>query len=277
MKRLLCTLALAWLAGCATSPTAPRDWERRLTGDHVVLLGEVHDNPTLHRLRLEALQRAIERGWRPTLAMEQFDVDRQADLDRARRESPGDVDRLIASAVPAKNGWDWRLYRPVLALALQYELPLLAANLPNADTSRIVREGESRVIDEARRMQLGLDREIATDWQSAQQREIAEGHCGMLPERLLPAMARAQFARDAVMADVLRGHAGHGIVLLAGNGHARRDLGVPRWLVALPASRVVAIGFLERPVDADLARGFDAVVEAAPAQREDPCEAFRKQ
>ena len=47
-----------------------------------------------------------------------------------------------------------------------------------------------------------------------------------------PRMAQAQFARDAVMAEVLRRSApqGGGVVLLAGNGHVRRDIGVPRWL-----------------------------------------------
>ena len=53
-----------------------------------------------------------------------------------------------------------------------------------------------------------------------------------------PLMARAQFARDAVMARALAAHAERGVVLLAGNGHVRRDIGVPRWL-ASPAPRLV--------------------------------------
>jgi uncharacterized iron-regulated protein len=68
-----------------------RPWDHRLRGNAVVLLGEVHDNARQHELRSTALQRAFAAGWRPAIAMEQFDLDRQADIDRARRERPGDV------------------------------------------------------------------------------------------------------------------------------------------------------------------------------------------
>ena len=69
----------------------------------VVLLGEVHDNAVQHRLRLEVLRRAFAAGWRPAIAMEQFDRERQGDIDRARAERPGDAQALIerATAPPA--------------------------------------------------------------------------------------------------------------------------------------------------------------------------------
>jgi hypothetical protein len=89
-----------------------------------------------------------------------------------------------------------------------------------------------------------------------------------------PAMARAQYARDAVMAQLMSTHAVSGAVLLAGNGHVRRDLGVPRWLGGPLAGRAWAVGFLETPVSPAEAARYDAVVAVAPAQRADPCEAF---
>jgi len=46
----------------------------------------VHDNAALHRDRLDVLRRAVAHaGWRPAIAMEQFDIDRQPDIERARR------------------------------------------------------------------------------------------------------------------------------------------------------------------------------------------------
>src|SRR5689334_2045619 len=65
--------------GCAVPPVAA--WEARLGGDTLALLGEVHDNAELQRLRFEALSRAVIRGWRPTIAMEQLDRERQGDID----------------------------------------------------------------------------------------------------------------------------------------------------------------------------------------------------
>ncbi len=77
-------------------------------------------------------------------------------------------------------------------------------------------------------------------------------------------MAQAQFARDAVMADVLRRHSQRGAVLLAGNGHVRRDLGVPRWLGAEPA-RVFTLGLVEQGDTQTPPGAFDATLRTAVA------------
>ncbi len=278
-RRVVALIALA-CAACTTPPQPRHAWEDRLQGNAIVLLGEVHDNARLHRLRLEVLERAVAAGWRPAIAMEQFDRDRQGEIDRARREAPGDARHLIAAAVtPSRQpgaGWNWDLYRPVVQLALRHGLPLIAANLSNAETTRIVRAGMPAVFDDATIATLGLDRPVDAAWQRAQEREIDEGHCGALPPTVLPKMAQAQMARDAVMALVLRRHAATGVVLLAGDGHVRRDIGVPRWL-GPESARIFSVGFLEEGHEVAMAPAFDAVVLAAPAPRDDPCEDFVKQ
>ncbi len=88
-------------------------------------------------------------------------------------------------------------------------------------------------------------------------------------------MARAQFTRDAVMAEVLRRHGrGRCIVLLAGNGHVQRDIGVPRWLGG-ESARLFAVGFLERGGGDAQTAALDAVVVTEAASRSDPCAVFR--
>jgi uncharacterized iron-regulated protein len=265
------------VAACATAaPVQP--WESRLAGNAIVLLGEVHDNAAQHRLRLELLRRAFAAGWRPAIVMEQFDVERQADIDRARREQPRSAQHLIDQAAPRAArpgaGWNWAFYEPYVALALEYDVPLLAANLATADTRRIVRGGLAASFDDQRLAALGLDRPIAAEWQQAQEREINRGHCGALPATIVPRMAQAQFARDAVMADVLRQQAERGAVLLAGNGHVRRDLGVPRWLSTEPA-RVFALGLVEQGDTQTPPGAFDATLRTAVAERVDPCADFK--
>jgi uncharacterized iron-regulated protein len=278
-RRLLCAGVAGLLLACATAGP-PYAWESQLSGNAVVLLGEVHDNPEHHRLRLDALRRAFAAGWRPTLAMEQFDVDRQADIERARRERPRDAQYLIEQATPAPSGrgegWNWAHYRPFVELALAYDVPLVAANLSNAETRRIVRDGLAAGFGAERLSALALDRPVAADWQQAQEREIDRGHCGALPRSQWTRMAQAQLARDAVMADLLRRHAARGIVLLAGNGHVRRDIGVPRWLADDPlSSRVFAVGLLEHDDTPKASGAFDATLYTAPAERADPCMHFK--
>ncbi|WP_308417318.1 ChaN family lipoprotein [Chitinimonas koreensis] len=275
MRLLMSFLAAATLAACATpartdraaAPAAQADQlAGLLEGDAVVLLGEVHDNAAVHDFRFRALERAVAAGWRPAIAMEQFDRERQADLDRARQERPGDADYLIEQAKPAgKSGWNWAFYRPVVALALRYDLPIVAANLSRADGAKVVREGYAAVFTPAQIAAAGLDKPLPAALFDGQREAVDRGHCGKLPASLLDGMARAQIARDVAMAEALKPYAGRGAVLLAGNGHVRRDIGVPRWL---PGS--VSVGLLE----GENAERYDRKLLLPAQQRPDPCAAL---
>jgi len=242
------------------------------------LLGEVHDNGIQHALRAAALRRLVEAGARPAIAFEQFDRDRQADIERLRREQPGDVDALLALGAP---NWQWKHYRPFLQLAIDYDLPIVAANLSRADAVKVTMQGWSALFDAAAQADLGLDR-LPPGFVAAHEDAVARGHCDLLPADSLPAMARAQMARDIVLAHSLRPHLARGVVLLTGNGHVRKDIGVPFWLNADERRDVVAIGLLELdPTISEtsgevLSQHYDAVVRTAAAERPDPCEALRK-
>ncbi len=73
---------------------------------------------------------------------------------------------------------------------------------------------------------------------------------------------------------MIEAHAARGAVLIAGNGHVRRDVGVPRWLAAETRARSVSIGLLE-PGDASVAAFDIAFTTPAPPDRADPCAAMR--
>ena len=241
-----------------------------------VLLGEVHDNRLQHELRWAALRQRLEAGDRPALAFEQFDRNAQSEIDRMRRERPGDAGALIA--VAGTKNWDWNSYRPFVQLALDYDLPIVAANLSRADAMAVAATGWDAVFDARVRTALALDR-LPPEFIAAHEQAVARGHCNLLPASALPAMARAQIARDIVLAQSIQPHLTRGVVLLTGNGHARRDIGVPTWLAAAERSTLWTIGMLEadgdEPADLETDR-FDAVVLTAPAERPDPCEALRR-
>ena len=136
-------------------------------------------------------------------------------------------------------------------------------------------------LDAAARKALSLDA-LPLDFRRKHEDAIAAGHCNLLPRKALPAQARAQMARDIVMAQSVRPYVERGVVLLAGNGHVRRDIGVPFWLTADERKRAISIGLLEREAGAEAssgrsARPFDAVVITQPAERTDPCTDLAKQ
>lgn len=244
-----------------------------MSGHRVVLLGEVHDNAGQHALRAAALQHLLASGARPAIAFEQFDREHQSDIDRARRERRRDADYLIEQA-KGDPSWNWKLYRPYVALALEYDLPIVAANLSRGDAMHVAIAGWSAVFDAATVRAFGLDA-LPADLQRKQEHEIAVGHCNLLPPEALLPRARAQMARDLVMARSIRPFADRGVVLLAGDGHVRRDIGVAFWLPSAMARSAISIGLLERNDDGstpDAATDFDAYVVTEAAERSDPCE-----
>ena len=256
-------LACLALAACAAvkKPADP------VPGNpQVLLLGEVHDNPEGHRERFADLRRRVEAGWRPALVMEQFDHENQGLLTRAQKgcHDPECVIRVMASP-----GWDWSLYRPVLDLALTYELPLIAGNLSRADASRVVRDGVASSFDAPTVQAYRLAAPVAADIRSGQQEEIVAGHCNMLPDMMIGGMVDAQIARDIWMAKIIRAQMPRDVVLLAGNGHVRNDIGVARWINFLaPALTLRSEGYVEQAVPAGT---YDVVHRIAPHPRTDPC------
>lgn len=261
MRRVLFTALLTALAACthAAPTTAPR----------MLLLGEVHDSAAGHAARAALLRRELEAGWRPAIAMEQFDTAQQAALDAAMQDC-GDAACVVARVVAGKSGWNWDFYQPVIALALEYKLPLLAANLSRGDASRVVKDGFAAALPAALIARYRLDA-LPADVLAAQETEVRDSHCGALPETLVAPMAKAQIARDVVMAETLRTHASSGVVLIAGNGHVRGDIAVPFWL-RREGLAPRAVGFLE-PASSPAA--FDEVHRIPASQRPDPCAGFK--
>ena len=250
------------LAGCSHAP-APA------TAPQLLLLGEVHDSAAGHAARAALLRERIESGWRPVIAMEQFDTAQQPALDAAMAEC-ADADCVVARAAPPKASWTWAYYAPVIQLALDHKLPLLAANLSRADASKIVKDGFAAALPASLIAHYRLDA-LPADVLAAQEREVRDSHCGALPESLVSPMAKAQIARDVVMAEALRTHAASGVVLIAGNGHVRGDIAVPFWM-RRDGLQPHAVGFLEPAADT---AAFDETHPIPATQRPDPCAGFK--
>ena len=278
MRAIQIATCFLWLNAVDVATAAPVKIDpnptalmQAMQGHRVVLLGEVHDNAAQHTLRIAALRQLVVKGARPAIAFEQFDRERQPDIDRARRERPGDANYLIAKA-KGRDKWQWQFYRPFVALALEYDLPIIAANLSRDKAMHMAIDGWPAVFDARMRDELKLD-SLPADFRRKHEDAIAAGHCNLLQAEQLPALARAQIARDIIMARVIRPYVDRGVVLLAGNGHVRRDIGVPFWMTADAMRDAVSIGVLERNDDSvpeDVAE-FDVYVITERAALADPC------
>jgi uncharacterized iron-regulated protein len=275
--------ALAGSAGCAVSPPAPAD---RITepasgkpmaraalldlmrNSDYVLLGEHHDNTAHHRLRAELLAALptpvavvvehLPRGAAPLLSPGQ----RGSALLLVLQEAGFDA-----------RGWRWPMHEPLFSAIAAARHQLLGGNLPRELARRTAREGAGALPAELR---AAIDAApLAAAARAALVDDLLRGHCGQLPPERAPNMLLAQRGRDAAMAVALieaRNKRTSGpVLLLAGNGHVRRDHGAAQLLQSLqPKSRVLSLGFVEAGGTASPGI-FDLTWTTPAVDRADPC------
>lgn len=243
-----------------------------------IMLGEKHDNADHHALQAYMLRQLITSGRHPVVAFEQFESDKSVTIARYLHKTPRDARGLGAATDWDKAGWpDWRQYSPIAQAALDARLPLVAANIPAAEARAMARR---EPVAPERIAELSLDQPMSKGLYADLLDDIRQSHCGMLPEHAVGSMAMAQRARDGGMARALvtADQIGprDGGVLITGNGHARKDRGVPSVLARLtPQSATFAVSFFEVQDDkltpADYPQTVDALWFTARTDGEDPC------
>ncbi|WP_273248350.1 ChaN family lipoprotein [Sediminimonas qiaohouensis] len=240
----------------------------RMRAAQVVILGEVHDNPAHHAAQARAVT-AVQ----PAALV--FEMLTQAQAARVTPDSRGDALALARALNWAETGWpDFTMYHPIFTAAPGARV--YGAAVPRAQARAAMQEGVATYFG-GDAGAYGLREPLPQGQQDAREAMQMAAHCDALPEAMLPGMVGLQRLRDAELARAaLRAldEAGAPVVVITGNGHARRDWGVPAVLERVrPEVSVFALGQGEAGVAPE--GGFDAVRYAAPAEREDPCAAFQ--
>jgi len=237
-------------------------------GADVIILGEVHDNPHHHALQADAVA-AIG----PTALV--FEQLTEAAAASVTPELAGDAAALEEALNWAESGWpDFSYYYPLIAFAQTG--PIYGAQVGRESAQAAFADGAAAAFgpDAGR---YGLTTALTEEEQAAREAEQMAAHCDALPEEILPGFVEAQRLRDAALAaatlEALEAHGGP-VVVITGNGHARRDWGIPSILsVAAPDLNVVSLGQFEEAPQGDIP--FDLWAVAEPVERPDPCAAFR--
>lgn len=254
-----------------------------------VFYGEVHDNPLHHELRSRLGLSAYS-----SIVLEQVGADKTAALDAFQAETKlnykADALEKFKTAVDWQNsGWQTYNYDPLLVAALKAQAPIFAGDASRDIIKKVAKEGAS-VISAEERTNLKLDVPLGEKADAALLEELFDGHCKMTPKDALGPMAEAQRYRDAVMADaVLRAIDQRGAtVLMAGNGHLRKDRGVP-WYIRqrAPEKKLLTVMMVEVedgktdaeayvPRDPDGKPAVDYIIFTPRAPHEDHCAAMKK-
>lgn len=222
----------------------------------IVILGEVHDNADAH-----LGQAAAVRDLRPTAVV--------FEMLTAEEAARADTDRNRIAAAWEASGWrNFRIYAPIFeALG---PARIVGAAAPRDAIRGVYSNGAAALFgqDAAR---FGLDKALPDDQQQARMQLQFDAHCAAMPFETMAGMVAVQRYRDAVFAraalEALEAY-GPPVAVIAGNGHARTDWGVPAMIaMAAPEVTTHAIGFVEQ----DSGVPFDEIRIVAQAERDDPC------
>ena len=226
----------------------------------VLLLGEQHDAPEHQELERRVIEWMAEQGKLAAVAME------MAPKGRNTRGLPR---QASAPEVQAALGWDdagwpWEAYGPVVMAAVRAGIPVLGANLPRSEQRASMRD-------------TSLDSRLPPAVVETQTQRIRDGHCGLLPESQMQPMTRIQIARDISMAQTIVGalQPGRTVLLVAGNGHVERGLGVPAHLPTPIKAKVISARAGEQAASTPSAVA-DAIWATPPVTPKDYCAEMKR-
>lgn len=233
----------------------------------VVIVGEIHDNPTHHEVQADVVRQIAPKA----LVFEMLTPEQAAAITPENRS---DQAQLSADLDWENSGWpDFSMYYPIFAAAPKARVygAQVPRNVARAAFENGIADGFS-----ADPAAYGLTSPLPDDQQANREAMQLAAHCDALPADMLPGMVIIQRLRDAELAHgVVQAmqDTGGPVVLITGNGHARKDWGVPFYLKRVaPGVDVHVIGQTED--NAPLEGGFDELRSAPAVDREDPCAAF---
>ncbi|MGK7754479.1 MULTISPECIES: ChaN family lipoprotein [unclassified Roseovarius] len=249
-------MRLAILSLCLAAPALAQP------AADIVILGEVHDNPDAHLGQAAAIAEL-----QPTaVVFEMLTADEAARVD---------VDRSLAEEAWTTSGWsDFDIYAPIFdALS---EARIIGAAAPRDSVRTVYTEGAAKIFGPDAAL-YGLDTALPADQQSTREEMQFAAHCEAMPRDMMAGMVAVQRYRDAVFAraalEALERH-GPPVAVIAGNGHARTDWGIPAMIArAAPEVTTHSIGFVEAETNAP----FDETRIVPTAPRDDPCATLTNQ
>jgi uncharacterized iron-regulated protein len=211
----------------------------------VVFVGEIHNNPADHLIELQILQGLFARNRSLTLAMEFFHQNQQAILDRY---TTGDMtEEEFLDKVNWKKTWGFPYfyYRPLLLMAKQHRLKVLAVNAPAEIVGKVARGGLG-ALDADQRAQLPRDIDLSNEAERAFVRDAyGEHEHGELKnfQYFYEAQCVWEEAMARNIADYMKDR-NQKVIVFSGNGHIIWKFGIPdRVRRRLPVSLVTIMPF----------------------------------
>jgi len=249
-----------------------------------ILLGETHTNPDHHTGQAHLIEQLISKSNSVVLVFEMLSYEEWSEF---RLPELG-VNELTAKLKQTAGRWDWGIYKPILQLQVEHQLPMVGANLTRAQLDKY----SSGEFCEVTRNNLMLNACEVLDEQQQQviKQLIFDAHCEYLPMANTQPMMQVQVAKDASFALSMADEQAQQVVLITGAVHVRKDIGVPVHLQELGCDvekSTASLAFINVQPDknnvsdyfdgSDAAQQFDYLLFTPSERDQDPCVEFAEQ
>jgi len=202
----------------------------KVASKKIVYVGESHTNFAHHEVQLQVLKGLHRQNSKIAIGMEMFQRSSQKALDDYVN---GEIDErtfLKRSEYFKRWGMDYNLYKPILDYARNYNIPVIALNLPREIIDKVGKSGlDSLAEDEKRAIPQDLD--LSDEAYKARLKEVFAAHSNST-EKTFDFFYQAQILWDEAMAESVDGflskHPDHRIIVFAGSGHLEYGHGIPK-------------------------------------------------
>ncbi len=250
------------------------DFISELATAQTICLGEQHDSVVDHFAELELLKRLAERqpmsGRRLALGLESIETPGQAALGRYLAGTSNESSFRQQVGFAERWGFDFALTRPLLDVARQRNLDVVALGAPGELVKRVAAVGLDGLAADERQALPELDLDNSEHYAAFNAAMTGHPASDADPENVY----EAQVVRDEVMAEVTAGylraaHPARQLLVAAGRQHCRRDA-IPQRISRRVPTRALAVttwlGNADQAPEVD-ATAYDYVMVLEPSSQ----------
>lgn len=210
----------------------------------MILLGEKHDNSIHHQAEIALFQQLYQTGKLRSVALEMLPTSQQVDINQALerlRQTPNVSNSTVKQILPWTEKWDWSQYGDLITALSNSKVQVLGGNLDRCEIDTLFRGAYP--LNGNRSTQPAIKQRIA--------KTIAQNHQIDPNDQTIQTMVTIQQFKDRRMAEALiKGN--KSTLLIAGNFHVNKAVGVPVHLADLGKNQFVVISLVKQLDDINL-------------------------
>ncbi|MFN3740470.1 MAG: ChaN family lipoprotein [Thermodesulfovibrionales bacterium] len=206
-----------------------KDLIDRISDKKIIYIGEYHDRFSHHYLQRLLIKELFSKNKKIAIGMEMFQRPFQQILDDYIKGKIEEKEFLKQTEYFKRWGFDYNLYKPIIDLAREYSIPVIALNLKKEITEKVSRSGIESLSEEEKK-QIPEELDFSDQEYKKRLEEVFRQH--KRPEGSFEYFYQSQILWDETMAmsidEYLRKAPDYQIIVLAGGGHIAFGSGIPK-------------------------------------------------